>query len=369
MRILQVGMGNVAGGLESFVMNYYRTLINMDVQFDFICMYNEIAYVEEIRSLGGKVYYVPNVKKNYIAYAESIKKILRENTYDVVHVNMLSAANIVPLQIAHKAGIKKVIAHSHSSSCPGLIRKIMTLCNRPKIAKYATDMIACGELAGKWMFGKKAFDSGKIKLINNAIRVDNFLFSVEKRENIRKKLGWKDKYVIGHVGRFDIPKNHARMITIFENVLKEKENAILCFVGPKDGLYEQIMEMVKIKKLENKVIFVGKQDDIQEYLSAMDVFLFPSHWEGVPYALIEAQTNGLTCVISDVISEEVVFCDELVIRLSLKDEDKIWVAALLSVSEVKRVHDEKNVSQLRNHHFDIEKEAIFLRKLYFDNVN
>ena len=147
MKILQIGMGNVAGGLEAFVINYYRVLVHMDIQFDFVCMYDKIAYEEEIRKLGGRIYYIPNVKKNYQGYIKELKKILKETKYDAVNVNMLSAANIVPLRVAHTMKVPKIIAHSHSSSCPGLIRKIMDNWNRPKIAKYATDRIACGEMA------------------------------------------------------------------------------------------------------------------------------------------------------------------------------------------------------------------------------
>ena len=112
MKVLQIGLGNVQGGLEAFVMNYYRVLVHMDVQFDYVCMYDEIAYAREIKSLGGHVYYVPNVKKDYVGYKKALKKILQEGSYHAVHVNMLSAANIVPLRVAHKMGIKKVIAPS-----------------------------------------------------------------------------------------------------------------------------------------------------------------------------------------------------------------------------------------------------------------
>lgn len=223
MKILQIGMGNVAGGLEAFVMNYYRVLVHMDIQFDFVCMYDKIAYEEEIRKLGGRIYYIPNVKKNYRGYIKELKKIIKETKYDAVHVNMLSAANIVPLRVAHTMKVPKIIAHSHSSSCPGLIRKIMDNWNRPKIAKYATDRIACGEMAGRWLFGDKAFQSGQVTLINNAIQAEKFSFSEKDRDSLRKELGWENKTVIGHVGRFDIPKNHDRMLDIFQQIVSEKK--------------------------------------------------------------------------------------------------------------------------------------------------
>ena len=334
MKILQIGMGNVAGGLETFVMNYYRVLVHKDVQFDFVCMYDKIAYEEEIRRLGGRIYYIPNVKKNYRGYVRELKRILKETKYDVVHVNMLSAANIVPLRMAHKMGVPKVIAHSHSSSCPGFIRKTMDQWNRPKIARYATDRVACGEMAGRWLFGDKAYQNGEVVLINNAIYTERFSFSSEKRTELRKEMSWEGKTVIGHVGRFDIPKNHDRMVDIMNCLSAKDKNVVLCLIGPKEGLYGQIREKVQKAGLEDQIFFAGKQENVPKYLSAMDVFLFPSLFEGVPFALIEAQANGLPCVMSDAVSEEAVVFSENVRRLSLQIEDKIWADTLMEMSRL-----------------------------------
>lgn len=364
MKVLQIGMGNVSGGLEAFVMNYYRILVHMDVQFDFVCMYDKIAHEEEIRKLGGKIYYIPNVKKNYRGYIKELKNILKETKYDAVHVNMLSAANIVPLRVAYTMKIPKIIAHSHSSSCPGLIRKMMDWWNRPKIAKYATDRIACGEMAGRWLFGDKAFQNGQVKVINNAIQVEKFSFSEEERASLRKKLGWENKTVIGHVGRFDIPKNHDRMIDIFQQIVSEKEDVILCLVGPKEGLYTQIKEKTVQKGLENKVYFAGRQENIRRYLSAMDVFLFPSVFEGVPFALIEAQANGLPCVMSDAVSEETIVFSERVRRLSLEVDNVQWAMTVMRMSCMHREDVTSIKKKLSDAHFNIETEAKYLRDLY-----
>ena len=336
MKILQIGMGNIAGGLESFVMNYYRVLVHMDVQFDFVCMYDKIAYEDEIKKLGGKIYYIPNVKKNYQGYVKQLKRILRETKYDVVHVNMLSAANIVPLRIAGKMNIPKVIAHSHSSSCPGFIRKIMDWWNRPKIARYATERVACGEMAGRWLFGDKAYQSGQVILVNNAIQAEKFCFQAEERDVLRKKMGWENKIVIGHVGRFDIPKNHDRMVDIMKCVVTKNKDVVLCLIGPKEGLYEQIREKVQKADLEKHVYFAGKQENVSRYLSAMDVFLFPSLFEGVPFALIEEQANGLPCVMSDAVSEEAVIFPESVKRLSLQKDDQTWADTIIQMGNLKR---------------------------------
>ena len=364
MKILQIGMGNIAGGLESFVMNYYRVLVHMDVQFDFVCMYDKIAYEDEIKKLGGKIYYIPNVKKNYQGYVKQLKRILRETKYDVVHVNMLSAANIVPLRIAGKMNIPKVIAHSHSSSCPGFIRKTMDWWNRPKIARYATERVACGEMAGRWLFGDKAYQSGQVILINNAIQAEKFCFQAEERGVLRKKMGWENKIVIGHVGRFDIPKNHDRMVDIMKCIVTKNKDVVLCLIGPKEGLYEQIREKVQKADLEKHVYFAGKQENVSRYLSAMDVFLFPSLFEGVPFALIEEQANGLPCVMSDAVSEEAVIFPESVKRLSLQKDDHTWADTIIQMGNLKRKPQDVICEGIRKAHFDITTEAQRLKDLY-----
>ena len=364
MKILQIGMGNVAGGLEAFVMNYYRVLVNMDVQFDFVCMYDTIAYEDEIKKLGGKVYYIPNVKKNYHGYVKELKRILKETKYDAVHVNMLSAANIVPLHVAYKMKVPRLVAHSHSSSCPGFIRKTMDWWNRPKITRYATDWVACGEMAGRWLFGDKVYQSGRVVLINNAIQADRFYFSSQERTVLRREMGWDDKTVIGHVGRFDIPKNHDRMIDIIKCLSEKNKDIILCLIGPKEGLYGQIREKVQKAGLEAQVFFAGKQENISRYLSAMDVFLFPSLFEGVPFALIEAQTNGLPCVISDSVSQEAVIFSENVKSLPLKEDDRTWSEAIMNMSHLRRKSQDEIRKGIREAHFDINTEAQKLKNLY-----
>ena len=166
MKILQVGLGNNPGGVEAFVMNYFRELSKNGVSFDFVSMYGIIAYEKEILSLGGRVFYVPNVKKDYFGYVRKFTALLEKEKYDVVHVNMLSAANILPLQLAKKAGVKKVIAHSHNASAPGMLRKMMDKLNRPKLNRYADRKLACSEVAGRWLFGEMAYNRGPIALLN-----------------------------------------------------------------------------------------------------------------------------------------------------------------------------------------------------------
>lgn len=367
MKVLQIGLGNASGGVEAFVMNYYRELVKLDVQFDFVCMYDKIAFEEEIESLGGCVFYIPNVKKNYFGYISGLKKVLSREHYDAVHVNMLSAANIVPLKIAKKLGISKVIAHSHNSSCPGVVRQFMDKINRPKIQKYATDLLACGDDAARWLFGQEVYTSGKVIVVRNAVSAEKYFFSEKKRQQIRNKYGWDDRFIIGHVGRFELQKNHEAVIEIFKQVHKRVPDALLCLVG--DGILQgRIKEKVAQAQLQNNVFFAGSQKNVNEFLSAMDVFLFPSLFEGVPFAMIEAQVSGLPCIMSDTISREAVILSRQVKILSLDTDYETWADGVCSFLGAERVDMSSIKEGLEKRHFDIKKEAERLKRLYQERV-
>nr|WP_294528164.1 glycosyltransferase family 1 protein [uncultured Blautia sp.] len=363
MKVLQIGMGNNPGGVEAFVMNYYRQLSKRGIRFDFVSMYGEIAYHQEILSLGGRVFLVPNVKKDYFGYVKAMKKILSEGKYDVVHVNMLSAANILPLRLAKEAGVGKVIAHSHNASAPGMLRRMMDQWNRSKISRYADVLAACGEKAGRWLFGDQAYEQGKVTLLSNAIDVDRFLFSEEKRKKVRESLELTGSFVIGHVGRFQLQKNHERILEIFRQILETEPDARLLLVGEGE-LLPRIREKACEYQIEKQIVFAGVRSDVEDCLCAMDVFLFPSLFEGLPFTLVEAQANGLSCVISDKITREVVLDQEKVCCLDLEKDDKIWAEKVLSYKEYKREDQKKTKERLVAAHFDIHKEADRLLELY-----
>lgn len=363
MKILQVGLGNNPGGVEAFVMNYYRELSGQGISFDFVCMYEKIAYEEEIKSLGGRIFYVPNVKKDYFGYVKQLRRVLEQEKYDAVHVNMLSAANIVPLRLAKEAGVKKVIAHSHNASAPGLVRKLMDKWNRPKISRYATVKLACGEAAGRWLFGDTAFENGEITLISNAIDVEKYSFSMEKREKLRRELGLPGKFVIGHVGRFDLQKNHEGLIDLFHEIVKREPQAVLCLVGD-GGLRPQIEKKVQEKGLGKNVVFAGVRPDVEAFLSVFDVFLFPSLFEGLPFTLLEAQASGLPCVISDTITGEAAVIKERVKALSLSAPAGRWAEAVLEEKGKERPGGDVIRKRFAEAHFDIKQEAGRLKALY-----
>ena len=231
MKVLQVGLSFNPGGIESFVMTYYRKLSKQGVRFDFISMFPHLAYEEEIKSLGGKVFHTCDARKHPLKFSRQMRKILRIGRYDAVHVNMLSAANIVPLIVASYGKVPTVIAHSHNSSTPGVVRNLLHRINRPLIPMFATKYFACSELAGEWLFSKKIRKSNNYHLIHNALDLKKFAFSLSEREEIRHELGVEGKFVLGHVGRFEEQKNHKFLLEIFREVASACEEAILLLVG------------------------------------------------------------------------------------------------------------------------------------------
>lgn len=363
MRVLQIGMGNNPGGVEAFVMNYYRVLKEQGVQFDFVCMYGTIAYAEEIGSLGGRVFEVPNIKNNYPGYVKAVKQVMERGKYDVIHVHMLSAANITPLRLAAEYGRAKVFAHSHNTSAPGLIRNVMDKLNRPKIDKYADRKLACGKKAARWLFGDKACRNGEVTLVRNAIDVEKFLFSAEKRKTLREGLGFGDDFVIGHVGRFEIQKNHDGLLRIFKAVTERIPNARLFLIG--DGvLREETEKKASELGIRDRVFFAGVRENVADLLSVMDVFLFPSLFEGLPFTLVEAQANSLPCVISDTITGEAVVCEGRVTRVSLDAEPEEWAQAVEDFRDMEREAASVTARRMKHAHFDISCEADRLRRIY-----
>lgn len=301
IRILQIGMHNKIGGVETYLMNYYRNIDRSKIQFDFINPYDKLCFEDEIKKLGGQIYKVPNFKKNPIGYYFKIKKIIKQQNYNIVHINMLSAANILPILAASKCKVNHVIAHSHNGNVPeGFLRSVLNRINKKIMLKKNIEFFACSNLAGKWLFG----ENQKFEIINNAIDLDRFKYNENSRKKIRDQYNLQDKYVIGHIGRFSYQKNHEFLIDAFSNYAKKDDNVILMLIGEGE-LEENIRAKVKNLDIEDKVLYIGTTNNIPEYLSAMDIFVLPSRFEGFPVTGVEAQANGLTSAFSNLITREI----------------------------------------------------------------
>ena len=269
------------GGVESVVMNYYRNIDKSKVQFHFICDEDstDIPY-EEIEKLGGKVIIVPPYQKLF-KYQKELYKIFKENSYKIVHSH-INALSVFPLRIAKKAGVPIRIAHSHSTSNKKEWKKnIVKNILRPFSKVYANHFFACTKHAGEWLFGKKIIERKELNVINNAIDLKKFEFNEKTREDLRKEFGIKeDTIVIGHIGRFMKQKNHDFLIDVFNELIKKNENSILMLIG-QGPLLNDMKQKVRDLKIEDKVKFIGQVTDVEKYYNIMDIFLFPSIYEGL----------------------------------------------------------------------------------------
>ena len=268
-------------GVESVVMNYYRNIDKSKVQFHFICDEDstDIPY-EEIEKLGGKVIIVPPYQKLF-KYQKELYKVFKENGYKIVHSH-INALSVFPLRIAKKAGVPIRIAHSHSTSNKKEWKKnIVKNILRPFSKVYANHFFACTKHAGEWLFGKKIIERKELNVINNAIDLKKFEFNEKTREDLREEFGIKeDTIVIGHIGRFMKQKNHDFLIDVFNELIKKNENSILMLIG-QGPLLNDMKQKVRDLKIEDKVKFIGQVTDVEKYYNIMDIFLFPSIYEGL----------------------------------------------------------------------------------------
>lgn len=359
IRVLQVVTHMNRGGLETMLMNYYRNIDRNKVQFDFLTHRPESEkkdYDDEIRSLGGKIYHMPVLNPFSPGYKKSLDQFFKEHKeYKIVHSH-LDCLSAYPLKAAKKNGVPIRIAHSHNTSQEKNLKYLIKDYSKKQIPKYATHLFACGKEAGQWMFGKHKF-----QIMNNAIDAKKFIYNEEIRKQKRAELGVEDKFVIGHVGRFNLQKNHEFLIQCFKAFLQKNSDAVLLLVGNGD-LQEKARQQVKGYGIEDYVKFLGLREDIPQLLQAMDLFLFPSLFEGLPVTLVEAQAAGLPCVISDTITDEIMITDTIS-KVSLDADADQWIS---TISKYKQSPRKDTMAEIKKHGFDIEKNARWLEEFYIN---
>ena len=360
IRVLQI-MGIVeSGGVEGVIMNYYRHIDKSKVQFDFV-MHNgsNQNYINEVKSMGAKVYEITPYTKNIIKFTYEIYKIIKEGKYQIVHSNM-NALSGFPLLAAYLAGSKVRILHNHTTdSKEERLRTLIKRVLRPFAKAFANQYWACSKLAGEWMYGSKAVETEKVTIVNNAIDLDKFAFNKEKRDELRKNLGLEGKYVIGHVGRFMKQKNHSFLIEVFAQVRKQKENAILLLIG--DGpLLESIQDKINELKLTEQVTFLGARNDVADLYNVMDVFVLPSLYEGLPVVGVEAQANGLPFLCSDNVTKEIAFSKATEL-ISFDSDVNDWAVKSITMGTQERVESK---SGFKSAGYDIRIECKKLEARY-----
>lgn len=357
IRVLHVVTYMGRGGLETMLMNYYRNIDRSKVQFDFLTHRDFKAdYDDEILALGGKIFHLPNLNPFGSAYLSKLNQFFKEHTeYKIVHSHLDCMAGI-PLKYAKKNGVPVRIAHSHSSNQVKDSKYILKLFFKRNISKYATQLFACSQVAGKWMFGNKNFS-----VLNNAIDAEKYVYNTDVRIKIRELFGLKqDEFVVGHIGRFNTSKNHNFLIDIFSEIIKINPRSKLLLVGVGE-LQDNIRNKVNCLGLSDKVIFAGLRDDVPQVLQAMDIFVLPSLFEGLGIVNIEAQAAGLSCFISDKVPIECKKTKDLVLQVPLDAGAKYWAENILKYAHLQR---RNTFEEIKNAGFDIKENADKLSDFY-----
>lgn len=349
------------GGSQAFVMNMYRNIDRSKVQFDFVVTpETKEGFYDEITNLGGKIFSCPRYKgTNHIQYNKWWDDFFNEHPENkVIHGHVRSTASIY-LKIAKRHGLV-TIAHSHSTSngngISAIVKRIMQL----PIRKQADYLFACSDKAGKWLYGEKAITQQNYYMIPNGVDLKRFEFDVNKRNQMRMTLGIKkDMMILGHIGRLSTPKNHKFLLNVFNKYHKINSNSKLLLVG--DGeLFDCIKEHIDKLNISDAVIMTGSKQNTEDYYQVMDIFVFPSLWEGLPVSVVEAQANGLQCLISDVITHDVDLTD-LIQYLPLDEE--LWLGAIVEAHKKKRMGlTNENIQRLQP--FDALTVANKLQEFY-----
>lgn len=355
IRILHVVTHMNRGGLETMLMNYYRQIDRNQIQFDFLVhRYYRADYDDEIESLGGIIYRLPVLNPSSSKYKKALSVFFDEHSdYQIIHVHQDCMSSVI-LKEAAKHHVNVRIAHSHSKNQDRNWKYPIKMHYKKSITDYATDLFACDVEAGNWMFNGAPFT-----IIRNAVDAEKYRFCPSVRKDVRKEFGMEDHdFVIGHVGRIDEVKNHRFLVEVFKEAVKKK-NAKLMIVGVGD-LEKKIKNYVESAGLSDRTIFTGLRNDVGALMQAMDVFVFPSLYEGLPMSLIEAQAAGLPCVISDQVSPECLITENA-IMMSLKQLPAEWADQVLRFADLPR---EDTYDVIVQSGFDIKKNAEELQEFY-----
>lgn len=362
-RLLCILSGMNAGGAETFMMKIYRSLDRTKYQIDFcINVKEKCFYEDEIVAMGGRIYRIPSKTENLKKFRQQLFAVVQSNSYQYVLRITSSSMGFMDLKIAKKAGAGVCCARSSNSSDGGSLKsKALHRLGRLLYGRYVDVKFAPSDLAAKYTFGNKAYESGEVSILHNGIDLTVFRYCIEQREAIRQEFGISTKTkLVGHIGRFDEQKNHMFLLDIFNMIQKTVSDVKLILVG-KGILEDSIRQRVCELGMEDKVIFVGTRSDIPYLLSAMDVFVFPSLYEGMPNTVIEAQAMGLPCVIADTITREANITG-LVNYLPL-GEANIWAEKAVSVMRSNRVETHNHFVK---HHYDIKSVTEQFTKLIYE---
>lgn len=371
IRILNLFTIMNRGGAETMVMNYYRSIDRTRVQFDFMVHRQERgAYDDEIEALGGRIYRMPPVQPGHFGeYKREVARFFDEHKeYSIVHSHM-SELGFYAFREAKKHGVKCSVCHAHNAphfKDETLVEKAKDLVReyfKHRIRKYTDHKFICGIEAGEWLFGKKS--KPEFVMMNNAVDASRFVWSEEKSAALKAKFDLEGKFTVCHVGRFNAQKNHTFLVEIFKAVHSIRPDSVLLLVGAGD-LEEKVRQQVEAAGLTDCVRFMGLRDDVNDIMVASDVFLFPSLYEGLPVTLVEAQSSGIKCVISDNIPDDCRITQNIDV-VSLQSSTQRWAEEVLKYADgYPRRNAKDDIVRAK---FDIKENAKWLEEFYINEHN
>lgn len=348
-KIIVYALMDRRGGIENFFINYKRYFKN--IHLDFIKLVpDKLPYENEL--VNSDIYYVPRRRDDSKLRKKRIIEVLTAKKYDALWFNSNDLASVDIIRQAQKLGIKCIV-HAHNSKATNLNRTIRHCINRVVFDKDFDAKFACSDSAAKWFYPnyEHAF------LVYNAINVKKYLFNEKSRNEIRQRYGLNDRAILlGDVARLEKQKNLFYLIDVFYKYHKQNPNSYLMIIG-NGSLKKKLKKYTYRKGISNAVIFTGEIDNVQDYLSALDIFVMPSLYEGLPITLVEAQTSGLKCIASDNVTKEVNITKNISYCPIGKRNINIWIDNIH-----KSKNRVKNGEKMINSPFDIAKGAINLEK-------
>lgn len=361
IKILHVLTGGLrVEGITSTLLSFFQIINAENFQIDVAAVHrNSQEMIREYQKVGCRVIEFSDRTDKTVTYFFELLKYMRKQQYDIVHVHGSSALMSIELLIAKLAGVPVRIAHSRNTKADNIkMDKLL----RPLFNHLYTDGIACGEGAGKWLFGGKEFT-----VLHNGKDLSKFRYDVQKREEEREKYGFGNSIVIGHVGAFNKQKNQVYLIAVFAEFLKSNDNAVLYLIGD-GGTRPMVLEHAQKLGIEDKIMFAGNVRDMPQRLQAMDIMVFPSRFEGLPNVVLEWQAEGLPCLISDKITKECALSD-LVEFASIDDNPKVWANKMnhmLMKYNDREAQAKRGTQALKENGFDIVDTAKKLENIYLE---
>ena len=362
IRIAQIIGRTLNGGVENYVLNYYLSIDKSKFQFDFFIEHESLIINRQlIEKLGGKIFIIPSIK-NIFSYNSKLKSIFKQNKYSIVQANN-NSLSVISLRIAKKCNIPIRIANSLSTSNKNeFVRNIVKNILKKFSKRYATHYFACSNLAGQWLFGKNIIYNKNYYLVHNAVDIKKFIYSENKRIELKKKHNLENRFVVGTIGRLENQKNHKYLLDIFSYLHKNDSRYFLIIIG--DGkLYGDLISKAKSLNINEDMLIltskdVGVRGTAALYYNLFDIFVLTSLYEGLPTVGIEAQINGLPCLFASTITDETKVNDNVQFLDINEDDIPQWVDEITCNIKKRCVRSDNLLS------FDISNEVIALENLY-----